>query len=638
MSIVAFRPISASSTELTDAAFMLQSRPSEDIPWWAIELLDLPLNSDLARCRYLLRIGRPRGARMWNLFAELIALAEQRVMTKSIEEWRDLAYNDADGKIANIVRDAALFNPRAFVKFCDIRDHEGEAVDPADFHLDMIAAMRKSDRPALIECFWGGGKSWNSSVLVPLMDWAEEPRATEGRIYLDEDTVKFWTGKLMQIVEENDSLHKLFPWIRKPLRTDPAFKIWGLEGFAIGGNPTKVRSFEGHTIGASKTGFRFWRTGIDDIVSIDNKDTPSVQERHVSYIKTVALTMRQRTRRPTSRYGTVFPGFYTVGTPYARGDANVQLKAEYKQKGYKVVSIPIFINSRKPEERPRWAAVHTPEALARMREEMTDRPFNMRCRLELDGLEHAMFPEAEVDIALRDGRTEHERFLWCVVPPNMPLMIGLDPGSGNKPTHHGARYPAWAVYGARDRSRYQAQHPSALLRDYGDNPTAVMQQHDIEHHVVQWGRMGGYGFTKQCETVISLARFYGCPIAVEDNGVQSVWAQEIAKMASDVRVISHTTGANKRDPNQGVDQFEPILHNQRLMIHADNAPSDMVKAIREEFVAWRGSTEKSTGFSDILMALWIARHQFNLHIQINSAPRVTQRQMPAHVLRFTRGR
>ena len=642
---VAFRPVGIpEGPGLTDAALALQLKPYEQLPWWAIELLDLDESHELARSRKLLRFGRPRFNRMWNNLAELLRMAEERVMRQPIEAWRELAYNDtADekpGKIAALVRDAALRNTRAFVQLCDIRDEDDEQVVLMDFHLAALAAMRRSDRPACILLPYAHGKSWLSSELVPLLDWAEYPSATEGRIYLDEDLAKKWTGRLQQRVEENENLQHLFPWIRKPRRNDPCFKIWSTEGFAIGGNPIKQRSFEPHTIKSSKTGFRFSRTGIDDVVSDKEAATVSIQDGYESYIKAVALSMRKSSRRPRSKYGTAFPGFYLAGTLYDRNDVNYRTFREYKDKGFKTLRRDVFIGG--DDTRVIWPDMVPLSKVLEFKDEMGVRAFNMRLRNLVSGREHSMFPEREVDMALRDGKTPDlsgqplEMFEWCKVPPNTKLMIGFDPGSGNRPTHHGARYPAWVLYGMNDRSRYQAQHPSVLLRDYEVpvNP----QQRDLMHHVIQWGRMEGKGFHSQCALLADIARAYNCPIAVEDNGTQKAYADEIAKISPEVRIYCHTTSDNKRDPNQGVDQFEPILHNQRLVIHALNAPQDLVKALREEFINWKGSTEKSSGFTDLIMALWIARHQFNLHVQVSQPVQVTRRPLPAYVNRFTRGR
>ena len=627
MSIVVAEPFLESDARLSDAAFTLKRRRLAELPWWAIELLDLTPHTPEHRVRRMLRYSPPRFALIWNTLAALVERAEATVMRKSIEQWRELAYNDQNGPIARLVRDAALFNPRAFVALCDLRDEEANPIVLEDFHLQMLRAMRCATRPAMIQAFWGGGKSWNSSTIVPLMDWAEWPTATQGRIYLDEGTIKKWTGRLMQIVEENDSLHKLFPWVSKPVHSDPRSKIWGFEGFCIAGNPVRQRSFEGHTIGSQPTGFRFMRIGIDDVVSDKEAATASIQDRNLNFIKRVALTARQIVKRPVSKYGTVFPSIYTVGTPYDRGDVNVRLEDEYRQKQYKVVRVPIFIDDN--PMRPRWAARDTPQTIEYMKEEMGLRAFNMRCRLKVGGLEHSMFPESEVDWALKDGRSDLERFAYCVVPPNTKLIIGFDPASGRRPQHHGARYPAYAVYGVRDQTAWQPRHPSVAMRDFDPSISNTPPQPDLYHHVVQWGRLEGMGFHTQCQKMVELARAYNCPVAFEDNTLQMQYGEEMGRIASDVRVISHTTGLNKRDPVQGVEQFEPILHNKRLIIHAEGAPPDQVKALREELVGW-----PTHAFSDLVMALWIARYQYALHVQASQPAPVSRRPVPAYMQRF----
>ena len=56
---------------------------------------------------------------------------------------------------------------------------------------------------------------------------------------------------------------------------------------------------------------------------------------------------------------------------------------------------------------------------------------------------------------------------------------------------------------------------------------------------------------------------------------------------------------------------------------------DAVKAIRDELVGW-----PTHSFSDLVMALWIARYQYSLHVQVSQAPPVTRRTMPSHMSRF----
>jgi hypothetical protein len=178
---------------------------------------------------------------------------------------------------------------------------------------------------------------------------------------------------------------------------------------------------------------------------------------------------------------------------------------------------------------------------------------------------------------------------------------------------------------------WMPQHPA--LRDYGPQGPPP-QQRDIFHHVIQWGRMEGYGFHSQCQKIADLARTYQCPVAFEDNTTQNAFGEEINKIAPDVKTFSHTTSNNKRDPAQGVDQFEPLFTNHRVIIHADGAPPDVVKALRDELVNWKGSSEKATGFTDLVMALWIARYQFTLHLQTAQTLPASRRPIPSYAARF----
>ena len=59
---------------------------------------------------------------------------------------------------------------------------------------------------------------------------------------------------------------------------------------------------------------------------------------------------------------------------------------------------------------------------------------------------------------------------------------------------------------------------------------------------------------------------------------------------------------------------------------------DAVKAIRDELVGW-----PTHSFSDLVMALWIGRHQFSLHVQASEPVSVIQRNVPDYVRRFTSG-
>jgi hypothetical protein len=144
--------------------------------------------------------------------------------------------------------------------------------------------------------------------------------------------------------------------------------------------------------------------------------------------------------------------------------------------------------------------------------------------------------------------------------------------------------------------------------------------------------MEGLGFHSQCQKIVEVARTYNCPVAFEDNGLQAAYGDEIRKIAPDVQTFCHTTNENLRDPTQGVEQFEPILANQHLVIHAEGAPPELVKALRDEFIGW-----PKKEVNDLMMALWIGRRQFALHVQNAEPVRAVLRPVPDYVRRFTGG-
>jgi hypothetical protein len=182
------------------------------------------------------------------------------------------------------------------------------------------------------------------------------------------------------------------------------------------------------------------------------------------------------------------------------------------------------------------------------------------------------------------------------------------------------------LYGVEDRNQWRPERGSMhLLQDFGDPMGERPNAPDLHHHVIQWDRMEGLGQYAQCQVLADLARAYGCPVAFEDNGVQIAYGEVMQKIAPDVKTICHTTGMNKRDPAQGVDQFEPLFTNRKISFHAAGAPPDKLKAMRDELVNWKGSSEKTSGFTDLIMALWIARFQFNLHIQMAQPVTVIRR-------------
>lgn len=536
-------------------------------PWWALAALDLPSRSDPSRIRELAQRGALNRIRKTVAFHDLwfsvVAQAEQ--------------FAAAAGSPEQLVRDdplrarkAALSSPRAFVQYCQILDDTLKVPTLKDFHVRTLRAMREQPQSLVLLPF-AHGKSWLSSILCPLMDWAEEPEFTEARIYYNDRFVKLWTRKLMAVVENTKALHDLFPWVDKPSAGDPCEGFWSTEGFSIKGKRAIEPSFEGLTVAQGITGRRYWRTGCDDWVISENARSELIQERFWEYFFTGPMTM-QKPVPFRSHYQTRASNVFVVGTLFDTLDFNARLMKRWREASKFVYRVDVYTDRSKqeviwPEERPL-------EFIEELRLNMGERAFNMRCRNLVRERDAIAFPEELVDRAIRTD------WQYGVAPGMSRLLIGFDPATGKRSKRHS--YPA----------------------------AAVIAWEDDTLHVVKWARWA-VPMPRQCEYMAEWARQYQCPVAVEEANTQAGYAHWLRQIAPDVQCISHTTHHNKRDWRQGVESFLPLFETDNIRIHAQGCPPDLLKALRDELVTW-----PSPGMTtDLVMAMWIAKYQFELRFR-----------------------
>jgi hypothetical protein len=600
-----------------ERAIRAMTRPDASVPWAAVELLKLGSREPMGRVRAIMRQGkRPRGNSnmFWNLWQDVLDQAESKVLTRPLEDWINEAYKDTDpatgecGRFAQIVRDAALINVRAFGQFVDLRDDEGRPIVFKDFHVWAVDGMRRYDYFVGLLPF-EFGKSYLSNMVVPLMDFSEWADATQIRIYWAEQFAQKWLPRLMSVIDMNERLHKLFPWVRKPRKEDGRDRPlwWSSKGFSIAGRTLDDRSFLPLTASQYTTGPRAARVAGDDWVNNSNAQIRSQMDRLTEYFSASVMTMPQTYQR-VSRYGTVWGSASLLGTLFAHTDCNAQafdhittLKRERKTNSrYKALRVDCYVDGYESRGSI-WPEFKDNAKLASLREELTTRVFNMRCRNIVGGNEQLTFPREFVIAAEYDGENRPP-YEFGVIPPRTRGYIGFDPGSG-KITKE-SKNPAWAVYGQRNDA---PEGPPGLLRD----PFYADPAPDMWHHVIEWGRMEGYSFTRQCDKLAEIYQRIGWPIAFEDNTLQTSYAEYMTRVYPDVRMIPHHTGQNVIDPVDGVEQFEPIFRNHRIIIHACKAPRDQLLAIRQEFTTWPGK------YTDIVMALWIAKSKFTKRERID---------------------
>lgn len=560
------------------------SPDNPEIPWWAVHLIEL----DNTSTAYHVRRAADRG---WRL---------DRQGTFSAEEgeavWSDLVRRafllagkfdplDVARQEPEACRKIALTSPRAFTELCGITDDESQPVKLMGFQVKTVNSIRQNALVlALLPAFHG--KSALSTIIIPLMDWAEQPEATEIRVYqTQKDFSVPMTRKIMHTVENNQAIKVLFPHVRKPERGDPCEKMWSTNGFSIGGKKVVEYSFRPATPGASTVGIRADRIIADDWVTEKNCSTPQTQERYYHYFHTGVMTMRRKTEW-RSEFGTKWGSAAAVGTIYDRQDYLARLSKEWKQViktgdlTRKVLRFSVYpsLGSRTRGE-VLWPNKRPLDWVVNQENELGRRGFRMR---------YLNLPMEDDEVVFREQTVRDacsEEFQFGQVPTDSRVIIGYDPGKGSKRPGQSinAKFPAVVVLAFR---------PDQI------NPERVYC------HIVEWHRWS-VPHPEQIRRLIEISRRYSSAVVVEDNSTQKSYSEWIAEIAPDVRVISHTTGAVKHDVNDGVESFQPLFDNGLMVIHTGGAAQSDVKAISDEWMEWPQGR-----YTDLVMACWMARYQF----------------------------
>jgi len=590
--------------QVTEQQLLAQRELGKGVNWWALSLLDVDKDKRgrpalAGEVRAHMEAGRAnriyKNDRRLATWEKLKQQADQLAEEHSLEWWRNQARKDPDGEIAQRLRRAGLRSERAFVKIANIHDR-GKVWELADFHVDVVRAMRRNDLSAVFMPL-EHGKSALNSILVPLMDWAEWPEATECRVYWNQSHVVRWIGELMNHVEYNDELHKVYPWIRKPWPEDRS-RHWSSEGFSIGGSMSPRRSFEVLTARGLSTGNRYSRTGCDDWVNSGNASSIAVQDGLEEYLLSGPITFGEY-EHPESEYGTRWGTTFYDGTFFDRRDVGYRFYHWCVANGFAAVKFDVYPLGAGFPNVVLWQEGRPPEYIERKKRELR-KMFNKRMRNIVvdEGLE--TFTADDVEYACEASRNAGGEWRYGKLPDGCHAMIGLDPAAGSK-------------------TRYAMDPALALWAEVPDVDDQGMETGSFTGHMVAWERLHGFDFTKQCDMAVEWARRYHLPLVIEKNILQGSYKSYITKMAPDVQVYDHQTGAEKWDPDDGVETFSPLFANHKLVIHADRAPEDELRALVTSLVEWPQTTYK-----DILMAFWFARSKMRRRQKINSKPRVLE--------------
>lgn len=560
----------------------LRGLSDAEVPWWKVALLPLRPGTFAYQLRRRIQRGNIIAEDWTDLHLDawnaVVVTARQEV-DGTVESWIDTE--------PAAVRDASLQCPRAFTQFAGLEDDDLNPLVLKDFHVRAIRYMRTVDLAVILFPF-GHGKSASSSLTVPLLDWLENPEATQLRIYRTNADHLQWTRKLMDLVEHNQALHRMtrtdqFPrgWLNRPGHNDPCSDIWSTAGFSIAGKQVVDPSFRPLTIGGSITGKRADRNGVDDIEFEKNSDSVTVMDRYFTTLKSGVFTARRRRtgERWYSKYGTVWGNAYMVGTPFTRTGVNYRMALEFEQrmakdesqaKIHKVMRVSVYPrrDSREHEE-VIWPE-YRPFSYVRQLEEDLQEAFRMRCECLTGGEGTAVFDEQKVREAVRPEYVYGER-----PPEGCRLMIGFDPALGKRLA--GRKYPAAVAIGY--------------------NP-------DMERwYFVRYERWR-IPMPEQIRRLTRWAEELNCPVCVETNNIQESYLDWFEQLASHVEVLSeYTSHDTKHDRADGVESWKPVFDRGNVVICGGDAPRGLVSDLIGEMIHWPGR------YTDLVMASWIAKHK-----------------------------
>ena len=581
------------------------------IPWWAVGLLPLKPGTDEYRCRRVHQMGRTtppvaNAGRVrsseWGTGTDFVDLWAD-IVTLAVDEWGGATPQDAVGEDVEACRRAALTDARSFVAFVNLLDDDLLPWVLKGFHVRAVRAMRGKPLSCVLLPFMHG-KSALSSMVVPLMDWAENPESTQIRIYLSGNHTKMWTRKLMSVVEGNQALHSIFPWIDRPRKGDPCADIWSTEAFSIRGKKVVDSSFRPLTAGSSIVGVRADRVGADDWVTEMNSTSSTVQDKLYNYLKTGMLTMRRKRVDWSSGYETKWGTAYLIGTIFDRRDVNSRIFKEWTEsrikgdRSYYTMRFSVYPNR---DSRARgevlWPEYRPFDYVKQLEIDLGRRAFRMRCENKPVDSEEMVFTNQIMQDAQREDLAYGE--LPDRKHGERPLryLIAFDPATGTK---SGGRYQKF---------------PAAVLM--GQNPDTE------ELHFIRYERWS-IPQPKQIVRLVEWARRYECSVCVESNSIQASYQDWLREKGPDVRVFTHYTSNIKHDAGAGVESLLPLFEAGKVRIHTGGVDPVILREFVTEFLEWPQGR-----YSDLVMASWIGR--YNLRTILRNIPNNVSRNVPGYI-------
>lgn len=457
---------------------------------------------------------------------------------------------------------AARARAEDFLEYA-IRDEEtGAVIRNADFHREWQKFLRENRRATLIAPVEHGKTQQVLGKVLHLL--GNNPSL---RIALISNTAEQAQKLLRSVrthIEENARVREVFPNLKPSTRdADP----WHQSAITVERKTTaKDPSIQAHGVFGPIVGARLDVIVLDDVLDFENTRTEEQRKKLIEWFDTTVFTR-------ATKHAQIF----AIGTPWHPDDFlhNLEARPGFSTRRYCAVENP---DDPRPKWRPIWPRQWPRSRLIERERDMAETVFSRKylCRVRMDAT--ARFKEEWLRRMVALGRglsffPESPKAQGGV--RKLRCFTGVDLGVG------------------------QGEENALTV-------LFTIAQRDDGRRMVVNIESGHWTAPEIIDRLESHYRRYDATIMVESNGAQKF----IVDMALDksIPVTAFHTGANKWDPEWGVESLAVEMRNMRWVLPSGSAGE--IGQLDPEAQAWLREClyfNPSEHTGDRLMASWLAR-------------------------------
>lgn len=441
-----------------------------------------------------------------------------------------------------------------FAEYVMTDDETGLSIKQAPIHRRW-SQLCLEERHLIIWSHRNSGKTTQISVARTVWELGRDPTL---RFLILSNTAEIATRivkSISTLIEDNDRVKEVFPH----LKPNPKGPWTNTQLQVVRDSNSPSPSVRAAGIHGSVTGMRVDRAIIDDILDYENTNTEAERKKTMAWYKaTVPGCLTRRAR------------VIIVGTAYNPKDYIHEMS---RVRGYRWFRFPLIA----ADGTITWPEAWTTERIEFQRHELGPAEFARQFLCKARDDEESRFRQEWFDKAAARGN-------------GLPLIQTLE----DLPEDEQAIVKAFSGVdlstGKKKKKTDKSSFFHLLQYPNGDRRIAM----------IECGKFTG---PQIIERVEAAHERYGSMISVEDNGAQS-YILQFASEKSNVPVVPHTTGKQKRDPVLGVEGLAIELANGKWIIPNDDGVFHPEIA---EFITECLYFDPKTHTGDRLMSCYFAR-------------------------------